>query len=718
MPHDADPDAGAAEPLDAFNVVRPLPVARSGDLQLIAGDIVVRVAAAPERSAGSEQWRLGYKAKDRTREVKLFSPDPECAVQVRDVSQLTNSTVEGLIAIDTSATDVIGEPAKMVLCNADGSEKHVRWFWIDAESRTLHWAKKRFGGGKQRELTGCGAPDVSKLNFETAEGQVCAIAASAADARAWHLACGAILDTDLDAYTVVCAPPAAEFRDGEHLQLAVGDTVVCVGPAPRWSLGYILGREPREVKPFPTGLASYMHKIGPEDVCELTAAQMEGLSTVDVAEFTVQPAEDADTESVQDELTYSLSGAALRRLTTLPGVPVASSDEEEAGQEKEDDSTEDAPAGGTTEQPAVEDTSHKQDGDDPLVAEMSLRDAEMAMDVNVNDIGTDAKEMGVDAKEISLSPSLAATPTNSFTSNADPQLEPEPEPEAEPSVLRPETPQAPQRSPSVKAAAGLPPLPPPRDHPPQEVKPTPESEPRLASEGPHGPCWKQKPTLRTWPLRYVRIKGKSLNVYADAGDTAPRGSSIADVTGCEIFKGVENWIFEGNRHALILKRADLMGGGASSFAFDTEALRDRFFEALQPLTLCESIPPPSLRISRTSVKDFLSEGAWLEKMGAEDGLGSFVPSFISDGFKKRFFKLQGHELHYYTEAVGVEPQGKINLLTAIRSIVDPVVCIEGAPREFKLLTEEREWHFRCCEDSQDPVERWVDALSTVAKSRS
>ena len=98
---------------------------------------------------------------------------------------------------------------------------------------------------------------------------------------------------------------------------------------------------------------------------------------------------------------------------------------------------------------------------------------------------------------------------------------------------------------------------------------------------PHGMCWKQKPTLRTWPMRYARVEGKALNVYADDKDSKARGSSVADVTGCEVSKGVENWMMVGDRPTIILKRADLQGGGTSSFAFDTEALRDLFFEALQ-----------------------------------------------------------------------------------------------------------------------------------------
>eukprot|EP01043_Picozoa_sp_COSAG02_P050851 COSAG02_NODE_5278_length_4477_cov_8.389447_3_plen_341_part_01 len=100
---------------------------------------------------------------------------------------------------------------------------------------------------------------------------------------------------------------------------------------------------------------------------------------------------------------------------------------------------------------------------------------------------------------------------------------------------------------------------------------------------PFGPCWKQKPTLRTWPLRYVRIEGKSINVYADERDTKKRGSSIQDVTGCKIEKGVESWMLQDDKPKLVLKRDDLQGGGAASFAFHTVELRDMFYEALANL---------------------------------------------------------------------------------------------------------------------------------------
>eukprot|EP01044_Picomonas_judraskeda_P000338 COSAG03_NODE_15_length_22165_cov_72.809934_7_plen_983_part_00 len=100
---------------------------------------------------------------------------------------------------------------------------------------------------------------------------------------------------------------------------------------------------------------------------------------------------------------------------------------------------------------------------------------------------------------------------------------------------------------------------------------------------PFGPCWKQKPTLRTWPLRYARIEGKSLNVYADERDTKKRGSSITDVTGCTIEQGMESWMLQDDKPKLVLKRADLQGGGSSSFAFASVELRDMFYEALANL---------------------------------------------------------------------------------------------------------------------------------------
>ena len=314
-------DRGAEPaPLNVYQAERRLAVAREGDLQYDAGDIIVRVGDAPRRNTDREQWSLGYKAKDPSREVKLFRTGVDCCVEklVRsDVAWLTESTVDGLTAVDPAATDVTGTPTAMMLCNDDGSEKHTRWFWIDAKTCALHWAKKRSGSGKQQQLTGRTQRACERrLTFETSEGEVSAIAESSAVARAWAQAVGAMLKVtsggDLDAYTVVRAPRPAEFREGEDLQLKVGDTIVRVGPAPNWTVGYVLGREPREAKPFPTGPIGYLHQIGPEDLCELMALQLEDLcgSGVDAAELTVvQP------DQVSAGLRDSVSGAQLLQPT-------------------------------------------------------------------------------------------------------------------------------------------------------------------------------------------------------------------------------------------------------------------------------------------------------------------------------------------------------------------------------------------------------------------
>ena len=42
----------------------------------------------------------------------------------------------------------VEQPTQMMLLNKDGSNKHKRWFWVDAAARTLSWAKKPRGKGK------------------------------------------------------------------------------------------------------------------------------------------------------------------------------------------------------------------------------------------------------------------------------------------------------------------------------------------------------------------------------------------------------------------------------------------------------------------------------------------------------------------------------------------------------------------------------------------
>ena len=47
---------------------------------------------------------------------------------------------------------------------------------------------------------------------------------------------------------------------------------------------------------------------------------------------------------------------------------------------------------------------------------------------------------------------------------------------------------------------------------------------------PEAACKKQKPTLKTWPDRYIKIQGKSLLVFDKQDDEKKRGSSIPDVS--------------------------------------------------------------------------------------------------------------------------------------------------------------------------------------------
>lgn len=114
----------------------------------------------------------------------------------------------------------------------------------------------------------------------------------------------------------------------------------------------------------------------------------------------------------------------------------------------------------------------------------------------------------------------------------------------------------------------------------QQVEP-----PGLPAEPPSGSCYKQKPTLRTWEKRFVRIQGRSLNFYANEDAETPRGSSIADVTGCVVTTPPVSFaLSRSNWFKIELSRADLMGAGTTSFCFADESLRDIFATSLRNLS--------------------------------------------------------------------------------------------------------------------------------------
>jgi hypothetical protein len=111
----------------------------------------------------------------------------------------------------------------------------------------------------------------------------------------------------------------------------------------------------------------------------------------------------------------------------------------------------------------------------------------------------------------------------------------------------------------------------------------------IAMEAPAGACWKQKPTMGTWPERYAKIDGTSLNFYDNESDTRARGSSIKDVRGCDVCRGLERFTLGGTQFLVTLERrghetlVDLDDGGISKFCFKEEAERDRFAVALEHL---------------------------------------------------------------------------------------------------------------------------------------
>ena len=112
----------------------------------------------------------------------------------------------------------------------------------------------------------------------------------------------------------------------------------------------------------------------------------------------------------------------------------------------------------------------------------------------------------------------------------------------------------------------------------------------IAMEAPAGACRKQKPTMGTWPPRYAKIDGTSLNFYEEQNcPKGPRGSSIKDVRGCDVSTGLEKFMFDGTQFLITLERrghktlVDLDDGGISKFCFKEEAERDRFVVALEHL---------------------------------------------------------------------------------------------------------------------------------------
>ena len=143
-------------------------------------------------------------------------------------------------------------------------------------------------------------------------------------------------------------------------------------------------------------------------------------------------------------------------------------------------------------------------------------------------------------------------------------------------------------------------------------RPSPATKPPPAAEEPSCECYKQKPTLGTWPQRYIRIKDKSLLVYdskkgylevamlldytSDVSASHPaapdssagsRGSSVPDLSGCTVTPGIEKFTFGGAYFKMSIQHADWQARGwhdpEAHFCFQAEYDRDRFVDAVTNL---------------------------------------------------------------------------------------------------------------------------------------
>ena len=87
-------------------------------------------------------------------------------------------------------------PTQMMLCKPDGSDKHDRWFWVDADNHTLSWGKKpRVAAKGPFVLTGVEEYAGGRLKFVT-DGEA-AVVKPADDAvyQLWLRGCRAVLKT-------------------------------------------------------------------------------------------------------------------------------------------------------------------------------------------------------------------------------------------------------------------------------------------------------------------------------------------------------------------------------------------------------------------------------------------------------------------------------------------------------------------------------------------
>jgi hypothetical protein len=107
--------------------------------------------------------------------------------------------------------------------------------------------------------------------------------------------------------------------------------------------------------------------------------------------------------------------------------------------------------------------------------------------------------------------------------------------------------------------------------------------------------------------------------------------------------------------------------------------------------------------SAALLQDRLREGTWLEKRGQDN-----------QKFKRRYFKLEGHQLKYYENETDTRlPLGEVDLrATRVGDEEGPIQAVEGEPAQFVLRTDGRDWVFRC---EDDPLQDDSETAMTLAE---
>jgi hypothetical protein len=265
-----------------------------------------------------------------------------------------------------------------------------------------------------------------------------------------------------------------------------------------------------------------------------------------------------------------------------------------------------------------------------------------------------------------------------------------------------------------------------------------EPEPVPPPERLEAVCRKRKPTMKTWPERYAKIEGRSLNFYATRTDKIPRGSSIRDVAGCDVQSTeTENFTLGEPRswYLIKLERRGVMGhpdlddSGISKFCFEEEAVRDTFAAALRRL----SAQPPLQAVDapRAAVWSYGGCNCQCEWMYGDAGT-DFTRGLAeknrmrwgSDELDQMAAKLRTMERDGESRPISVRLKGegtiyRMETVSEAASFVEDVAqsCQQALEREaargdLDAAECEWAWHGLCCEDSGP-----LKAIALVLRSK-